>query len=624
MSFKEISVFIIGLILVGFLYLMKHPSTNELTSFSVTSEQSSSSDESTEIKQTRFNPNTKYPILDRLLDVPAWQFDLAEIGTFTSEEIIRNIKLAIEEKRYFQPEKNSALFYLVNLKSLDNNNENIKDLTNELTKKLDTLAQYAIEKSNENSLKSTIAKYKTLDQDNNKIIVLVEKLSNISTINKLYKKGNEQIQQNRIVSVDSNDAWHTAKQSIEIDSDNPKAISLVANVIDLLVNHALRAAEETDFQLAFSEMEQAQLLSPDSEIVNFVHNEILDLKQERYLWLEQQLSIAINRLDLTRANRMITLLKELGLQSSELVEYQDEIDRITIFGEYSELEIFSDRNQFNAKFPNMVVMPLGKYTMGATYGGKYEKPAHMITIDYGFAVSQNEITVAEFRLFIDQSNYKTDALIKRSSKIYDMRTGRLKNKNKITWEKNYLGKKSDDNNPVIHVSWNDAVAYTKWLSEQTGKNYRLLSESEFEYILRAGTKSYYPWGDGTPVQITENLTGKLDKTKQNTRVRWKKGFDKYNDKYWGPAPVGSFITNAFKLNDTAGNVMEWVMDCWHDSYTRAPIDGSSWTNPGCEDHVIRGGSWSSSKNEFISSHRFKARASFTDARLGFRIAVDLQ
>jgi formylglycine-generating enzyme required for sulfatase activity len=69
--------------------------------------------------------------------------------------------------------------------------------------------------------------------------------------------------------------------------------------------------------------------------------------------------------------------------------------------------------------------------------------------------------------------------------------------------------------------------------------------------------------------------------------------------------------------------MEWVNDCWHDSYTRAPTNGNAWINPGCESHVIRGGSWSSAKEDFSSTHRFKARSNFTDARLGFRIAVDL-
>ena len=69
--------------------------------------------------------------------------------------------------------------------------------------------------------------------------------------------------------------------------------------------------------------------------------------------------------------------------------------------------------------------------------------------------------------------------------------------------------------------------------------------------------------------------------------------------------------------------MEWVDDCWHDSFVRAPINGSAWINSGCQNHVIRGGSWSSAKDDFTSSHRFKAKENFTDARLGFRIALDL-
>jgi formylglycine-generating enzyme required for sulfatase activity len=170
----------------------------------------------------------------------------------------------------------------------------------------------------------------------------------------------------------------------------------------------------------------------------------------------------------------------------------------------------------------MVVIPTGSFIMGSVKSSKNAKPAHLVAINYGFAVSQNEISVADFSIFIKNTDYKTDAEKKNSSKVYDIRTGRLKNKYHVNWQRNYVGKKSKPQNPVIHISWNDSVAYTQWLSKQTGKNYRLLSESEFEYVLKAGSSSYYPWGDDSPKQVIENLTGKLDKSKSNSRVRWLK------------------------------------------------------------------------------------------------------
>ena len=624
MTSKEISVFIIGIMLIAFLYLMKNSSHDQHDSLQIQTQNSQNIDFSVVPQPDNFDPNTNFPTLESILDIPAWTFDIDKLEAITSEELVTTIQQSIEEGNFFEPENDNAFFYLINLKSIDNENPQLAELSVEINKQLSIQAQQAIEKNDEKQLISVISRTRTLDENNPNINHLKDKLATIKTINKLYSKGLEQIQNNLIVTDDSVDAWHTAKQCMEVDPHNSKAQKLVFLVNSHLINNALRAAEETDFQLAQIQIEQAQMLASSSAAVTNAQIAIDQLKQKRYVWLEQQITRAIERVNIPRAKMMMNQLAQLGLAQSQINEYQNVIERLSIFGKYLPLDSFSDQTLANEPLPKMVVMPTNSYLMGSIQGPKHEKPAHQVNINYGFAVSQNEISVADFKLFMETKSYRTDAEKNHSSRIYDLRTGRLKNKNRVTWHKDYLGKTAHDPDPVIHVSWNDAIAYSQWLSQQTGKNYRLLTESEFEYILRAGTRTLYPWGNGTPTQVIENITGKLDRTKQSSRIKWKKGFDDYNDGYWGPAPVGSFIPNQLKLNDTAGNVMEWVMDCWHDSYTRAPIDGSSWTNPGCEDHVIRGGSWSSSKNEFISSHRFKARANFTDARLGFRIAVDLQ
>ncbi len=624
MTTKEISVLFIGLLLIGFLYLMKHPSIKGTNSFNITQNSKTIGiDIISKQDPDSFDPTTEKTILEGILDIPAWNFILSDLEERTSEELVGKISQLISQENFFVPEQQNALYYLLTLKSIDSENQNIDDFSAILNQQITKQIEAAITDSNEQLLTKSLSKLKTLDKNNPNLSVLKEKLSKIKTINKLYRKGIKQIQNNLIVTNDSQDAWHTAKQCLNIDNLNPITKQLVTQVNSLLINNALRAAEESDFQLANNQLNQAQLLSPQSlEVLNAEEN-INQLKQKRYIWLEQQINLAIAQANITRSEKIYLQLEDLGLTTIQLSEYQNEINRITLFGTFKPLDIFNDLTQNQEPLPTMVVMPIDSFTMGYDKGAKNEKPVHQVTINYGFAVSQNEITVADFATFISASKYKTDAEINRSSKIYDLRTGRLKNKHNINWHKNFIGKKAGNNNPVIHVSWNDANAYIQWLSEQTGKNYRLLSESEFEFILRAGSKSIYPWGNDTPVQVTENLTGEKDKYSHKYRISWKQGFKDYNDNHWGPAPVASFIPNPFKLNDTAGNVMEWVSDCWHDSYTRAPIDGSAWLNPGCEDHVIRGGSWSSAKNEFRSAHRFKARANFTDARLGFRIAVDL-
>ncbi|MXY88967.1 MAG: formylglycine-generating enzyme family protein [Gammaproteobacteria bacterium] len=125
-----------------------------------------------------------------------------------------------------------------------------------------------------------------------------------------------------------------------------------------------------------------------------------------------------------------------------------------------------------------------------------------------------------------------------------------------------------ENRPVFNVSWNDAQEYVTWLSRETGRTYRLLSESEWEYAGRAGTDTRYSWGD----EFDESLANNGGRT----------------------VPVGSYPANAFGLHDMHGNVWEWTEDCWNGSYAGAPDDGSAWLSGdggNCYFRVSRGGSW---------------------------------
>ena len=124
--------------------------------------------------------------------------------------------------------------------------------------------------------------------------------------------------------------------------------------------------------------------------------------------------------------------------------------------------------------------------------------------------------------------------------------------------------------PVSWVSWNDAIAYTKWLSENTGKRYRLPSEAEWEYAARAGTKTRYSWGNNKGINLA------------NGRAYSKGG-------QWKLVPVGSFPANPWGLHDMHGNVIEVVQDCWNDRYRGAPKDGSAWETGDCSTRIYRGG-----------------------------------
>ena len=223
--------------------------------------------------------------------------------------------------------------------------------------------------------------------------------------------------------------------------------------------------------------------------------------------------------------------------------------------------------------------------MGSPPSEQQAEAQHRVTIAYPFAVGKFEVTFDEWEACVKEGGcggYRPS----------DQGWGR--------------GRR-----PVIDISWENAKAYVNWLSHKTGKSYRLLSESEWEYAARAGTTTRFSFGDTlSPSQA--NYDGSDDGSGPSNVNRQK------------TMPVGSFPANGFGLHDMHGNVSEWVEDCWHDEYDAStPTDGSAWLAGKCGGHVMRGGSWEDSQVELRSAARvgeFKDQSSYTD---GFRIARSL-
>jgi formylglycine-generating enzyme required for sulfatase activity len=244
-----------------------------------------------------------------------------------------------------------------------------------------------------------------------------------------------------------------------------------------------------------------------------------------------------------------------------------------------------------------------------------------VRIDTGFAIGQAEVSVGQFREFVAATKYVSDAEKIGSGTVYEEVSGRISDRHGMDWRNDYRGERANDSMPAINVSWNDAKAYLDWLSARTGKPYRLPTEAEFEYALRAGSTTRFTWGDGDPDRVVGNFTGEGDRSP--SKRSWTSAFPHYSDGFCGPAPVRSFPPDRFGLFDMEGNVSEWVDDCWHDNYTRAPRDSSAWINPGCERHVVRGGSWGSDPDQVRSAFRIAARSDTRSARVGFRVARGL-
>ncbi|MFP4208637.1 MAG: SUMF1/EgtB/PvdO family nonheme iron enzyme [Wenzhouxiangella sp.] len=431
-----------------------------------------------------------------------------------------------------------------------------------------------------------------------------------------------------LVAPPGRSAMDLYREALDLDPDNAEARAGLGAVFQAVLEAALLLARELDFDAAEQLLIQAEALEGGDGGLAHTRERIQTLRSAYLAKAEQDVRALIRAGDFSRADDEITDLIAIGLPHDRLRALRSQLSYARLYGSHQPGQILRDplSNDGKALGPSMVVVPSGQYMMGSPDSEEgradHEGPRHRVVLRRGFALAARETSVAEFRAFIEASGYTTDAELAGWSRVYEVRSGRMSRRNRINWRHDYRGRLADPELPVIHVSWRDARAYARWLAETTGMDYRLPTEAEFEYALRAGSQSRYWWGEQTPDRALENLTGDGDLSPND--ARWSVAFARYSDGHWGPAPVGSYPANPFGLHDLGGNVMEWVEDCWHDSFVRAPSDGSAWVNPGCTQRVIRGGSWSSTPEMSRSAYRLAGNETATDMRVGFRVARDLE
>ena len=270
------------------------------------------------------------------------------------------------------------------------------------------------------------------------------------------------------------------------------------------------------------------------------------------------------------AEKKVNELKAVDTAKAAVVKKNNELKALN--DKYSVGQSLRD---CNSGCPEMVVVPAGSYMMGSSH----EQPVHQVTIGYVLAVGRFEVTFDEWDACVADGGCN-------GYKPSDYNEGR--------------GRR-----PVYNVSWGDAQAYVQWLGRKSGKAYRLLTESEWEYVARAGTTTQYSWGDevGSNRANCDGCGSQWDKKEA--------------------APVGSFAANGFGLYDVHGNVWEWVEDCKQYNYVGAPADGSargSCTGSGAGMRVLRGGSWSNVPDNARSAIRLWNSSTDRGSYLGFRVA----
>jgi formylglycine-generating enzyme required for sulfatase activity len=228
-----------------------------------------------------------------------------------------------------------------------------------------------------------------------------------------------------------------------------------------------------------------------------------------------------------------------------------------------------------ADCPELVVIPRGRFEMGSNEFS-FEKPVHWVRIARPFAIGRWEISVDQWEKCVAAGKCMQRAA---------------------------SGDRGSRATAVTNISWSDAKAYVAWLSQETGRKYRLPTEAEWEYAARAGSRTPYWWG--------RSLDARFARCRECGR-----GGEK-------AAPPGNYFANPFGLFDTAGNAAEWVEDCWNDNYRKAPQDGSAWTSGECRQRVLRGGAFDSPARYLRSASRFRYDVDVRYFANGFRVVRDL-
>jgi formylglycine-generating enzyme required for sulfatase activity len=257
--------------------------------------------------------------------------------------------------------------------------------------------------------------------------------------------------------------------------------------------------------------------------------------------------------------------------------------------------------------PKMIKIPAGEFQMGdlTDDGQPDELPVHTVRFATAFEMGQYEVTFDEYDLF---------AAATGRDKPADQGWGRG------DW-------------PVINVSWVDALAYTQWLSERTGLNYRLPLEAEWEYTARATTTTVHYWPENpegeqdaacTYANVFDAKNESLLKSTYNLSISW----EAFNceDEFPYTAPMGKFKANDWGLYDMLGNVWEWNQDCYIENYDDFPKDGlaqESRYERDCPLRVLRGGSWLNEPRDVRSANRDKDPPGARGSALGFRLARTL-
>ena len=274
--------------------------------------------------------------------------------------------------------------------------------------------------------------------------------------------------------------------------------------------------------------------------------------------------------------------------------------------------------------PELVWISPGEYQMGSsateTWKDDSEVPQHSVKITYRLAVGTHDVTRGEYAKFVSETN-RTNL---GGCGLWNVMSYLVEDK----WDWNnaigFHAEKQTDDHPVVCVTLEDAKAYAAWLTKATGKQYRLPSEAEWEFIARGGNNTARYWGGTRGDQVCKFANVADQTLAMATKInmspdRAREILAMCSDEFIFTSPVGSFPPNVFGIYDAIGDVWEMVTDCWHPNYSSAPADGSSWESSDCHSHVIRGAGWETDPDDARITIRAESNPSDRRNTVGFRV-----
>ncbi|MBN8482376.1 MAG: formylglycine-generating enzyme family protein, partial [Xanthomonadales bacterium] len=540
--------------------------------------------------------------------------------------LLKKARAAEEQDRLLDPPDASAIALFRQVLEKDQNNQAALTGLARMGGAMRDWAIAALERGDEPEAQRYAAAFADLPHSDSELVALRSRLKTLREVMPLLATAAELLKQGRLVGEGTDNALGVYLKVLAIDPGNRIADNGLAQIERGFLDRALAAAAQDDFAAADGTLVEAAAIRPGSQAQLDARSQIEGIRRQRAETVLAQARSALDGGNADLAEQLVANAQKISPDLAGLDEFGQRLRNARLYASFTPGQVITDRFlDTTGSAPAVVVIPTGRFVMGSpadeTGHRDNEEPQRTVAIERGFALGRAEVTVAQFREFVRAIRYRSEAERAGTGSVYEESTGRMIDRRGIDWDRDYKGDRAGDALPVLNVSWNDANAYVEWLAQRTGKRYRLPSEAEFEYALRAGAQTAYGWGDGEPKSVLANVTGDGDRSPG--KRSWGRAFSGYDDGHWGPAPVRTYPPNPFGLHDLDGNLSEWVDDCWHDNYVRAPRDSTAWVNPGCARRVVRGGSWGSAPEQVRSAYRIGVAADARSARVGFRIARDL-